>query len=546
MIKKGEQMYRFLIFLIPLCFLFFLCQPQQDSLKVDQGLIGAYYGNADFTRIKEAEVLKHLDKVWDEETGHGSSWSGIWEGMIVAPVSDLITFTLSTTQSATLKITPGTKITIKDGPGTTEMTMEMIKGKAYPIKIYYSHAKGGEGRLAVKWGWSETTMSSIPRDNIYFTAEQAANWNWVIEPDSQSIDFSQLLRVPSENVVVYYQPGRFCGWPANNGVWIWGDEILVGFTLAYYQEKELHHSVDETKPSQSVLARSLDGGQTWKLEEPENFLGQRGEAKTLTKAIRFNDPNFALRSREQNFFFSYDRGKTWKGPFRYPDLVGKKITSRTDYQVISKKNCLFFLSAEEEQVQARLQDRAFCALTTDGGISFKFLGWMTDSVSVRSVMPSTVRIGNMHFISALRRRYDQKYENKPNSPRNWIDVYESRDNGNSWQFLSKVSNTDRGKHNGNPPSLVRLKDGRLCVTYAFRGVPYGIRARISSDNGQTWGEEIHLRDDGRTFDLGYTRSVQRNDGKIVTIYYYTTQELKEQHIAATIWNPDHFFRGHRQ
>jgi hypothetical protein len=28
------------------------------------------------------------------------------------------------------------------------------------------------------------------------------------------------------------------------------------------------------------------------------------------------------------------------------------------------------------------------------------------------------------------------------------------------------------------------------------------------------------------------------DGRIVTIYYYTTAARKEQHIAATIWTPD--------
>ena len=39
-------------------------------------------------------------------------------------------------------------------------------------------------------------------------------------------------------------------------------------------------------------------------------------------------------------------------------------------------------------------------------------------------------------------------------------------------------------------------------------------------------------------DLGYPRVVQRADGKIVTIYYYATEENPEQHIAATIWDPD--------
>ena len=52
------------------------------------------------------------------------------------------------------------------------------------------------------------------------------------------------------------------------------------------------------------------------------------------------------------------------------------------------------------------------------------------------------------------------------------------------------------------------------------------------------GQDIHLRDDGRTWDLGYTRTVQRLDDKLVTIYYYTTEKNEEQHIAATIWDPD--------
>jgi hypothetical protein len=69
-------------------------------------------------------------------------------------------------------------------------------------------------------------------------------------------------------------------------------------------------------------------------------------------------------------------------------------------------------------------------------------------------------------------------------------------------------------------------------------VPYGIRAKLSKDEGKTWDDEIHLRDDARTWDIGYTRSVERPDGKIVTIYYYTTHDIEEQHIAATIWNPD--------
>jgi hypothetical protein len=75
------------------------------------------------------------------------------------------------------------------------------------------------------------------------------------------------------------------------------------------------------------------------------------------------------------------------------------------------------------------------------------------------------------------------------------------------------------------------------ITYGYRLAPYGIRARISGDQGKSWGNEIILRDDGGSWDLGYTRTVQRTDGKLVTVYYFNTASSAERFIGATIWQP---------
>jgi hypothetical protein len=37
----------------------------------------------------------------------------------------------------------------------------------------------------------------------------------------------------AQNVVVSCEPGRYGGWPANGGVWSWGNEIVVGFTVGW-------------------------------------------------------------------------------------------------------------------------------------------------------------------------------------------------------------------------------------------------------------------------------------------------------------------------
>jgi len=338
--------------------------------------------------------------------------------------------------------------------------------------------------------------------------------------------------------MVFDEPGRFGGWPANNGIWIWEDEIVVGIISGYYQASDMHHSVAKEKPMQFLLARSKDGGERWEIEDPDNFFGDGGKPVSLSGDINFAHPDFALRCNGNHLYVSYDRCKTWRGPFILPNFDREKLTARTDYIVNNENDCMLFISTEEEEkVEAQLQDWAFCIQTTDGGKSFQFLSWMAEPGAVRSVMPSTVRISDNHVISAMRRRHDKPFPSRPPKQQNWIDVYESNDNGKSWNFLSKVADTDLGKRNGNPPSMVKLTDGRLCVTYGYRSIPYSIRAKISADNGKTWGKEIILRDDAKTWDIGYTRSVQRKDGKIVTIYYYTTDENVEQHIAATIWEP---------
>ena len=337
-----------------------------------------------------------------------------------------------------------------------------------------------------------------------------------------------------KHVIVYHEAGRFGGWPANHGVWNWGDEILVGFSRNWFEQKADEHSVDRTKPDASSLARSRDGGETWTIQDlpaPKPPVPSPG-------GIDFAHPDFALRVRNNAFQFSYDRGRSWQGPFLLPDFGIGELSARTDYLVRSKDDCLLFLSAKFSRVAVAgedLRDRAFCARTTDGGKTFRFVGWMTgEPVEVRSVMPATIR-SDRSLVSLLRRRLDLGTEFR--NDLNWIDAYGSEDEGANWAFLARVAFTDTTMHNGNPPSLVALPDGRLAAAYGVRSNPSSIRARISRDHGRTWGRELILRDDSRTWDMGYCRSVVRADGKIVTMYYYATKANFENHIAATIWSP---------
>lgn len=341
-------------------------------------------------------------------------------------------------------------------------------------------------------------------------------------------------RASARHVVVYAEDSRFAGWPANNGLWHWGHELLVGFSRGYYLAKTDQHSLDKDQPAGPVQARSLDGGETWRLEDSAP---QFAPDEPLTRApgeVDFTGPGFALKCVDDHFWMSADRGHTWQGPYRLLEM-DNRLTARTDVVVLGPRSLLLGLSAKAPSVQAKLKDRAFFARTDDGGQTFEFLGWMTgEPLDTRSVMPATVRAANGRLVSALRRRRDEALaEGAPQA--NWVDVHESADEGRTWTLLSKVADTADGTHNGNPPAQVHLPDGRLCVAYGCRSRPYGIRARLSADDGRTWGPELSLRDDALSWDIGYPRMAVRPDGRLITVYYYTSREHPHQHIAATIW-----------
>lgn len=349
-----------------------------------------------------------------------------------------------------------------------------------------------------------------------------------------------------EHVDVYRVPGRFGGWPANHGLWSWGDEILVGFSAGHFKDNGVgFHAIDHDKPEEHLLARSTDGGATWKIENPaaRGALIPTGQSLhgiappdleqptpvPCPGGIDFTHPDFALTVRmtdtnvgPSRYYYSTDRGHAWQGPFALPQFDTPGIAARTDYIVNGKDDCMLFLTAGKAN---RREGRPLCVRTTDGGANWKFVSWIGPEPAGFAIMPSTVRLSPTDLVTTLRVH---------EGPRRWIDAWRSSDNGSSWSFLGRpVADTGTG----NPPSLIRLADGRLCLTYGYRAAPYGIRAKLSADGGASWSPEYVLRSDGGGTDVGYPRSAQRPDGKVVVVYYFHEQLKSDRYIAATIWSP---------
>ena len=92
---------------------------------------------------------------------------------------------------------------------------------------------------------------------------------------------------------------------------------------------------------------------------------------------------------------------------------------------------------------------------------------------------------------------------------------------------------------GAPPFLLRHSSGAIVLTYGRRhNGPCGVRARVSYDNGKTFGEEILLSTESDYWDHGYPSTAELPDGTLITTYYQRYGEDQFNSILYTKWSLD--------
>ena len=347
-----------------------------------------------------------------------------------------------------------------------------------------------------------------------------------------------------EHVEIWRQPGHYGGWPANHGIWIWRNELLVGFSDGRLKVGDPErHPIDRQQPERHQLARSSDGGWHWAIEQHQELVppptpGHMSDVPTekgglmpspLKDSLDFSAPGFAMSLRMADkdtgpswFFATNNRGRLWTGPYALPDFGTPGITARTDYVVMGPQHLVAFVTAAKPDGN---EGRPLSIETRDGGLTWQMLGWIGPQTAGWRIMPTTVKLADGRFYSVIRTREGQRHS---------LDAFVSADAGRTWTALGTPV-ADAGR--GNPGALLLLADGRLALIYGHRAKPYGIRAVLSGDDGRTWGAPITLRDDAADWDLGYPRAVQRPDDVIVTAYYYNDGRSPERYIAATLWKP---------
>jgi len=354
----------------------------------------------------------------------------------------------------------------------------------------------------------------------------------------------------------------FAGWPANHGVWQWGNEILVGFVLGRYKDTDLFHAFDFGLSRSIKFARSLDGGETWTIEDGYNAglktrcYNHTTEGIIPTKCpgnVDFTSPGFAAifgrldnSSGPSHFHLSTDKGKSWQGSYELPNMGTPGIAARTNYIVEGPQTLTaFFTCAKENEHEGQV----LCARTMDGGANWERVGWVA-KVDGRgfAIMPSAVKVED-GYVCAIRKEWKERsgkiseFGLKTHERHSSIGIARSSD-GRMWKWELDLG---YGIRPSSPPWLVTLPSGQLACVYTVRQSPYRIRVSlldlvkskvIAVPLQLSLRSQHTICDDGVSHDIGYTVACVRPDGKLVVVYYWHDSDIRpERYIRATIWEP---------
>ena len=98
------------------------------------------------------------------------------------------------------------------------------------------------------------------------------------------------------------------------------------------------------------------------------------------------------RGARSFFYASYDRCRSWRGPFHLPMFGCTGIAARSDYLVLDEYSALLFLTANKADGH---EGKVICARTDDGGRSFQLLAEVGDEPTAPrdfAIMPSSLAL----------------------------------------------------------------------------------------------------------------------------------------------------------
>lgn len=300
-----------------------------------------------------------------------------------------------------------------------------------------------------------------------------------------------------------------------------------------------------------LMVRSSDGGETWDpsrkvvvcdtpYDDQSALIARLSDATLIVNTFEwafFNErgmPTARTELEGSYVVMSKDDGYTWGSPIKINPaplrwvMPYDSVKELPDGTLLNPGAGMMWARRNHSLVEEKIRSALY--RSRDGGNNWDYLSTIAWDPS--GIMdydePTLLRLPNGRMVAVLRTNLyyrDGGFESNPT----FLYQCVSEDNGLSWSYPKNTGLI------GQPADSLLLKDRRVLLTYGYRWAPYGIRASVSED-GLTWdvSKELILRDDGLGVDIGYPHSVQLDDGRILTVYYYYGKD-EVRYIAGTLY-----------
>jgi len=303
--------------------------------------------------------------------------------------------------------------------------------------------------------------------------------------------------------------------------------------------------------SKLMITRSHDGGMTWDAPEllfaPTDGGSQDGgllyDGKMLfaNSFIWGNIPDAvieALRSSGQDEYLysfggsnvathvgsyalrSLDGGKKWEGPFfpeplpGYPEaLPGRPLRMHNRANIVRMPDGRLLFPGQALRYRPSYMSSVVLYESRDDGTTWQYLSTPAPDHGVAVFEePSMIRTRSGKLVMVIRTHKDPE-GHATQRARLWRT--ESSDGGLTW-----TPPQDLGIH-GEPATLAMMDDGRVLLVYGYRIEPFGVRGRICNEELTDIpdAEEFVIRDDGGHGDCGYPWIAPMGDDKYIIAYY---------------------------
>ncbi|MBI5833420.1 MAG: exo-alpha-sialidase [Armatimonadetes bacterium] len=211
---------------------------------------------------------------------------------------------------------------------------------------------------------------------------------------------------------------------------------------------------------------------------------------------------------------STDGGLTWSA--RYPSLVN------SPHGPIALRDGRLLYAGKELWTGTR---NGVCE-SVDDGLTWRWLA----EIPTRPGDDAVEGYHELHAVETTDGRLLVQIRNHSRANEGETLQCESADGGRTWSVPRPIGVW------GLPSHLLRLRDGRLLMTYGHRRPPFGNQARLSADHGRTWSEPMIVSGDGPGGDLGYPSTVELADGRLLSVWYEVRPGSPRAVLRQAIWS----------